>query len=183
MQTFGYARPSAFATTIAEQQGALEQAGCSEIVVDRTKGVHPRDLKKRFALLNRIQPEDTLVVFRLECLAVSGKDLLETLSFLIERRIHLQVLHDNIHSGRDVSRQTLLAVTLAYATLSGPKPSELGTIRTAGRTSILRPEDWPKIRGDIKVMSTSQVARQHNVSRSTLYNYLKRMEKQAQIAD
>jgi len=180
LQTIGYARASAFAFDIAEQVTALESAGCSEIVIDRGRGRHPRDLKKRSALLSRLQTDDTLVIFRLECIAVSGKDLLETLSDLTERKICLRVLHNNLHSGRDAWKETLIAITVAYTALSAAKGPEEDELRVAGRTAILRAEDWEKIQADTKVMSASAVARQHKVSRSTLYNYLRRMEKQSE---
>ena len=182
MQTIGYARASTFAVDLLEQITALESAGCTEIVIDRGRGRHPRDLKKRSALLARLQADDTLVVSRLECIAVSGKDLLETLSYLTERKVHLQVLHNNLHSAHDGYKETLLAITIAYTSLSTAKIPEEDVLRAAGRTAILRPEDWAKIQADAKIMSTSAVARQHNVSRSTLYNYLRRMEKQSETA-
>lgn len=58
MQTIGYARASAFVVDIAEQVTALESAGCSEIVIDRGRGRHPRDLKKRSALLSRLETSE-----------------------------------------------------------------------------------------------------------------------------
>jgi DNA invertase Pin-like site-specific DNA recombinase len=182
LQTIGYARPSWHAADLKEQVAALTRAGCCDVVVDHGRGRHPRDLKKRVALLNRLQPDDTLVVSRLECIAVSGKDLLTTLSLLIERKIHLQILHDNLHGARDGFKETLSAITTAFAILSTAVASEDGDVRIAGRSAILRPEDWERIQADAKVMSAAAVARQHNVSRSTLYNYLKRMEKQSEHA-
>lgn len=182
MQTIGYARPSLHAADLAAQISALTNAGCSDVIVDHGRGRHPRDLKKRIVVLNRLQTNDTLVVYRLECIAVSGKDLLATLSLLIDRKIHLQVLHDNLHSARDGCKETFVAITAAFAILSTAISYDDGDVRLPGRSAILRSEDWEQIQADAKVMSAAAVARHHNVSRSTLYNYLRRMEKQSEHA-
>lgn len=67
-------------------------------------------------------------------------------------------------------------ITVAYSALASDKEDVSLPPASVGRTAILRPEDWRAVQADAMTMSVTDVARKYKVSRSTLYNYLKRMD-------
>lgn len=69
MSAFAYARSGNADVELAVQLASLIDAGCSDIAIDRTHGRHPRDLRRRSALLKTLGPGDTILVYRLDCLA------------------------------------------------------------------------------------------------------------------
>ena len=71
----GYARVSTQDQHLDLQQDALRQAGCTKIIVDRVSGTVPE--RPGLAQLKEIlRADDTLVVWRLDRLGRSLKDLI-----------------------------------------------------------------------------------------------------------
>ena len=80
----GYARDSPHDLTLAIQHDALETAGCSKIFTDTISGAKSqrKGLEKA---LSTLRPGDTLVVWRLDRLGTSIKELVATMTFLAEQ--------------------------------------------------------------------------------------------------
>src|SRR5262245_18845464 len=78
MTTFGYARVSTDGQTLAAQTEALHSAGCARIYAEKISGAYSDrpQLAKAIAALGE---GDTLVVCKLDRLARSTRDLLNTL--------------------------------------------------------------------------------------------------------
>jgi DNA invertase Pin-like site-specific DNA recombinase len=91
----GYARVSTHDQTLALQQDALEKAGCSKIFTDVISGakVERNGLAEA---LEYVRAGDTLVVWRLDRLGRSLKDLIEKLTELHNRKIGFKSLTENI---------------------------------------------------------------------------------------
>lgn len=89
----GYARVSTHDQHLALQQDALQQAGCTKIIVDRVSGTVAErpGLAKIKELL---RAGDTLVVWRLDRLGRSLKDLIAWVSWFEQEGIGLQSLHE-----------------------------------------------------------------------------------------
>src|ERR671915_2316924 len=91
----GYARVSTHDQTLALQQDALEKAGCTKIFTDTISGVKAERRGLREAL-EYVRAGDTLVVWRLDRLGRSLKDLIEKLTELHNRKIGFKSLTENI---------------------------------------------------------------------------------------
>jgi DNA invertase Pin-like site-specific DNA recombinase len=89
----GYARVATQEQHLDLQQDALQQAGCTRIIVDRVSGTVPErpGLTK---LKEILRAEDTLVVWRLDRLGRSLKDLIAWVAWLEQEGIGLRSLHE-----------------------------------------------------------------------------------------
>ena len=89
----GYARVSTQDQHLDLQQDALQQAGCTRIIVDRVSGTVAE--RPGLAKLKEIlRAEDTLVVWRLDRLGRSLKDLIAWVAWLEQEGIGLRSLHE-----------------------------------------------------------------------------------------
>ena len=116
------------------------------------------------------------MVYRIDCLAVSGVDLIRTMARIRSRNAVLLTTAPN-----SFCDDTIDAITSAFDALANAMPSDDRSPRPVGRSAILGPADWPQVQKDCEAMSTTAVAKRHNVSRSTLYNYIDRMRHGADI--
>jgi DNA invertase Pin-like site-specific DNA recombinase len=90
MTIYGYARVSTDGQTLVAQEAALTGAGCAKVYAEKVSGVvtDRRALSKAIAVL---QEGDTLIVTRLDRLARSTRDLLNTLDAIAKKGRRLQV--------------------------------------------------------------------------------------------
>ena len=89
----GYARVSTHDQHLDLQQEALQQAGCTKIIVDRVSGTVAE--RPGLAQLKEIlRADDTLVVWRLDRLGRSLKDLIAWVAWLEQEGIGLRSLHE-----------------------------------------------------------------------------------------
>jgi hypothetical protein len=93
----GYARGSPHNQTLTIQQDALKTAGCSNIFTDIAGGGKTKHQGLDKAL-SSLRPGDTLVVWRLDRLGTSIKELVATMTFLAEQGIGFKSLTDNKES-------------------------------------------------------------------------------------
>jgi DNA invertase Pin-like site-specific DNA recombinase len=101
----GYARVSTHEQNLALQQDALTQAGCQKIIVDRVSGTVAErpGLAQIKALL---RAGDTLVVWRLDWLGRSIKDLINWVSWLEHEEVGLKSLHEVIDTTSPTGKLT-----------------------------------------------------------------------------
>jgi DNA invertase Pin-like site-specific DNA recombinase len=95
MALIGYARVSTNEQHLHLQQGALSAAGCLKIFIDTISGVKS-ERKGLVEALDYIRDGDTLVVWRLDRLGRSLKDLIERITDLHSRNIGFKSLTENI---------------------------------------------------------------------------------------
>src|SRR6201982_1260852 len=93
MTTYGYARVSTDGQTLAAQDAKLRGAGCSKVSAGEASGAKPgrAELRKVVARLNE---GDVLMVTRLDRLARSTRDLLNTLDEIAKRGAGFKSLAD-----------------------------------------------------------------------------------------
>jgi DNA invertase Pin-like site-specific DNA recombinase len=91
----GYARVSTQEQDLALQLDALQAAGCARIYTEKASGAQ-RDRPQLHAALDYMRPEDTLVVWKLDRLARSLRQLLDTVEALHRRQIGLRSLTEAI---------------------------------------------------------------------------------------
>ena len=94
MTTYGYARVSTDGQTVAAQDAQLRAAGCAKVYAETASGAKT-DRRELAKILRRLQPEDVLMVTRLDRLARSTRDLLNILHTLGERKVGFKSLADS----------------------------------------------------------------------------------------
>ena len=176
----GYARVSTQEQDLALQLEALRAAGCERIYTEKASGAQ-RDRPQLQAALDYMRPDDTLVVWKLDPLARSLRQLLDTVEALHSRQIGLRSLTEAIDTStpggtlvfhlfgalaefeRAIIRERTRA-GLAAARARG---------RTGGRPSALAPADKIAARALLKdpAITVEEVAHRLRVSPATLYRH------------
>ena len=95
MALIGYARVSTNDQNLHLQQDALSTAGCLKIFTDTISGVKS-ERKSLAEALDYVRGGDTLVVWRLDRLGRSLKDLIESITELHSQNIGFKSLTENI---------------------------------------------------------------------------------------
>lgn len=95
IKVFGYARTSTDRQNLDLQIAALERAECDEIIVEQASGAQ-KDRPKLRGLMDKLRDGDKLVVWKLDRLARSMRQLVETIEDLNERGVEFQSLTENI---------------------------------------------------------------------------------------
>jgi DNA invertase Pin-like site-specific DNA recombinase len=93
MTVYGYARVSTDGQTVAAQVASLKAAGAAKVFSETASGAKT-DRAELAKALRVLQPGDTLLVSRLDRLARSTRDLLNTLHTLAERGVGFKSLVD-----------------------------------------------------------------------------------------
>ena len=177
----GYARVSTQDQNPELQLDALKEAGCEKVFVEKASGAQ-RERPELQAALEFVRSGDMLVVWKLDRLARSLKQLIETVESLEERGIGFRSLTEAIDtttSGgrlvfhifgalaefeRSIIRERTMA-GLASARARG---------RLGGRPRGLSQDDITAAKALLndQHITVDQVARRLGVATSTLYRYL-----------
>ena len=91
----GYARVSTHEQHLTLQTDALQQAGCQRIFEDRISGAGS-DRPGLKSALEYVRKSDTLLVWRLDRLGRSLKDLIEIIGSLEKRHVGFKSLQESI---------------------------------------------------------------------------------------
>ena len=178
----GYARVSTSDQTLDLQKDALEKDGCTRIFTDTASGAKAERIGLEEAL-NYVRAGDTLVVWRLDRLGRSLPHLIETITGLENRKIGFRSITESIDtttSGgklvfhifgalaefeRDIIRErTQAGLTAARARgRKGGRPKAI-----TGRKVAMARELYNSRKHTI-----DEICRTLNISRATLYRYLK----------
>ena len=181
----GYARVSTQDQTLALQQDALEKAGCEKIFTDAASGAKA-ERKGLEGALAYVRKGDTLVVWRLDRLGRSLKDLIERITDLNNRKIGFKSITENIDtttSGgklifhifgalaefeRDVIRERTQAGLIAARARGRkggrPKAKGLNTPKKVAMAKALYAD---------KTNTINDICKTLNISRATFYRRIK----------
>lgn len=99
----GYARVSTGDQNLDLQKNALVRAECEQIFEDTASGKNARRQGLRRAI-RRLKPGDSLVVWKLDRLGRSVRDLITLVSELQDRGIHFRSLTDSIDTSTPAGR-------------------------------------------------------------------------------
>ena len=177
----GYARVSTEDQKLDLQHDALLKTGCEKIFDETVSGAAPR-LPVRQELLEYARPGDTVVVFKLDRLGRSLRDLIDIVNALGERGVGLRSLRESIDT-------TTPAAKLTFHVFCALAEFERDTVRertragllaarkrgkTPGRPRSLSPQQVEMARTMMANpnLSARQVAAQLGVHRATLYRSL-----------
>lgn len=101
----GYARVSSSGQHLDVQRTALTDAGCEKIYAEKVSGVGERvELQ---AALQYLREGDCLVVYKLDRLGRSLKDLLDIIEQLQKKKVNLVSLKDSIDTGSTTGKLVL----------------------------------------------------------------------------
>lgn len=177
----GYARVSTQDQDPALQHDALTQIGCNKVYTEKASGAQ-RDRPQLIAAIEFMRAGDTLVVWKLDRLARSVKQLIETVEDLEQRGIGFRSLTESIDTttpGGKLIFHVFAALAefersiireRTHAGLAAAKARG----RTGGRPSALSADDLAAAKALLRdpEITVAQVARRVGVSPSTLYRYL-----------
>jgi DNA invertase Pin-like site-specific DNA recombinase len=178
----GYARISTHEQTLALQQDALRQAGCTKIFTDTASGAS-QERPGLDQAISHCRQGDTLVVWRLDRLGRSLRHLIDTITALDRDGIGFKSLTEAIDtttSGgklifhifgalaefeRDIIRErTQAGLSAARARgRKGGRPKALSVKKTEMARRLLAD----------KASSITDICKTLNISRATLYRYFK----------
>jgi DNA invertase Pin-like site-specific DNA recombinase len=181
----GYARVSTQDQTLNLQKDALKKIGCNKIFTDTASGAKAERNGLEEAL-EYVREGDTLVVWRLDRLGRSLKHLIETISQLDTRKIGFKSLTENIDtttSGgklifhifgalaefernliRERTQAGLLAARVRGRLGGRPKAKALNTPKKVDMAQRLYND---------KNNTIDEICKTLNISRATLYRYIK----------
>ena len=112
MTVYGYARVSTAGQSLYEQKETLKNAGAEMIFSEKYSGTTTSRPKFK-KLVNLIEPNDTLIVTKLDRFARNTREALNLIDDLLKQKIVIKVLNlgtiDNAPMGRMIVR-TLLSV-------------------------------------------------------------------------
>ena len=99
----GYARVSTIDQNTDLQTDALRAAGCKKIFIDKISGVKSErpELNK---LKEQLREGDTLVVWRLDRLGRSLRDLIDWMNYLEKEKVVLKSLLESIDTGNPTGK-------------------------------------------------------------------------------
>jgi len=177
----GYARVSTRDQKPHLQLDALQESGCERIFEETASGAK-RDRPELKAVLDFMRAGDNLVVWKLDRLARSTRQLLETVEALELRGIGLKILTQNIDT-TNAGGRLIFTVFSAIAEFEREIIRErtragLDAARTRGRTGgrprALSDKDLKEARVLLTdpEITVEDVARRLGVGPSTLYRYL-----------
>lgn len=177
----GYARVSTRDQNAQSQIDALRGAGCDRVFMEKVSGAQ-RDRPELKAALDYIRAGDTLVVWKLDRLARSVRQLVETAENLAKRQIGLKVLTQQIDTtspgGRLVFHVFAAVAEFERELMLERTHAGLATARAANRRGG-RPKalDESKIRRAKAMLAdpmitVEEVAHQMGVQVSTLYRHI-----------
>ena len=177
----GYARVSTLDQSPALQLDALKAAGCDRIFEEKASGAK-EDRPQLMRALDHMRPGDVLVVWKLDRLARSIKQLVSLLEDLNRRGIGFRCLAPSIDTTTPEGR-LLYTITGAFAqfereiiqqrTMAGLKAA-LARGRKGGRPTKMDAGTLAAAKAMLKdpTISVATVAKRLGVSRATLYNHI-----------
>lgn len=177
----GYAKVSTQEQNLDLQIIALEEAGCKKIFTEKASGGQ-RDRPELMAAMNYIRPEkDVLVVWKLDRLARSLKQLVETIEKFEAQKIGFLSLTESINTTTSDGRLIfhIFASLAEFERSIIRERTTAGLIaakqngRTGGRPSALKEKDLAIAKTLLQdpSITVEDVAKRMQVAPSTLYRY------------
>ena len=177
----GYARVSTEDQKLDPQRDALHRAGCERIFEEKMSGRAGTKRQAFEAALAFLRPDDQLVVWKIDRLGRSLREMLETAHRLQEQNVRLRSLTENIDTESATGRLmfNFLGTIAEYfldlnreRTMEGLRAA-LARGRKGGRRRALSDADLEVGRALLAAgtVSVADVAKRLGVSRPTLYRY------------
>lgn len=177
----GYARVSTLDQNPRLQLDALERVGCIDTFTDHASGTID-DRPELTRVLERLQPGNTLVVWKLDRLGRSMRHLVDTVTALQARDIGFRSLQESIDTttpgGKLVFHIFAALAEFERDLISERTKAGLDAARARGRVGGRKPSMTPqkiaaaKAMRDVGDHTMAEIAAAVGVGRSTLYRHL-----------
>ena len=179
----GYSRVSTNDQSLNSQIDKLKEFGCEKIFTDVISGSKSErnGLKE---MLDYLRENDTVVVFRLDRLGRSLKDLIDIMNLFKNKNIHFKSISENIDTATPTGK-LIFHITGAFAeferniirerTKAGIE-SARARGRKGGRPTKMTEEriKMAKILHNDKSLSINDILKQMNIKRGLFYRMLKK---------
>jgi DNA invertase Pin-like site-specific DNA recombinase len=179
----GYARVSNSDQNPNLQTDALKVAGCQKIFIDKISGTKS-DRPELNKLKEQLREGDTIVVWRLDRLGRSLKDLIEWVNYLEKEKVALRSLHESI----DTTTPTGKLIFHLFGALAEFERNLIVERTNAGLTAArargIKGGRKPKLDAtkqktaqtmyDAKNHTVKEICETLKITKPTLYKYLKR---------
>lgn len=187
----GYARVSTAEQNLDLQRGALKAAGCERVITDKASGaVAARPGLEK--LKEQLRAGDTLVVWRLDRLGRSLRDLIGWMTYLEEEKVGLLSLHEAIDTTTTSGKLTfhLFGALAEFERnlIRERTQAGLAAARSRGRKGG-RPTALDKDKRDLAVklyhdneVSIAKICTMLGISKPTLYAYVRSAEDLERVA-
>lgn len=182
MAKIGYARVSTRDQKLDSQIDSLEQYGCERIFSEKVSGRKQKrsELEK---CLDHLRSGDTLVIYKLDRLGRTTKQLIELSQWLEDNNIELEIINMNLNT-KDAMGKMFFTMMSAFAELEANLLSErtkkgLEAARARGRKGG-RPPIPDRIQRQIIFMYNEekltyrQIANEFNISKMSVYRVIKK---------
>jgi DNA invertase Pin-like site-specific DNA recombinase len=178
----GYARVSTHEQHLDLQQDALKRAGCKKVIVDQVSGAVAE--RPGLAKVKELLREgDTLVVWRLDRLGRSIKDLIAWMDWLEKEGVGLRSLHESIDSTTPSGKLTfhIFAALAEFERQLIQERTQAGLRaarargRLGGRPRALNPDKRQRVVElyEKKQLAVKEICKMMGISKPTLYAYVR----------
>lgn len=182
---YGYARVSTTDQSVDFQVSALKAAGCERIFIDEGISGVARARPALSDVLATLEANDTLIVWRLDRVARSMVELVDTVTGLHNRGVGFQSLSEHVDLTTSIGEFTLhiLSAVAAFERSLIIERTKAGLTEARAKGVVLgrKPSlNGERLREDISLirlgMGVKEAALQIGVGRSTLYRYLRQLK-------
>jgi DNA invertase Pin-like site-specific DNA recombinase len=184
----GYARVSTHEQHLALQQDALTQAGCKKIIVDRVSGT-VGERPGLATIKELLRTGDTLVVWRLDRLGRSIRDLIAWVTWLEQEGIGLRSLQEVIDTTSPTGKLTfhIFAALAEFERQLIQERTQAGLRaarargRVGGRPKALATNKRPRAVQlyQEKQLTVKEICEMMGISKPTLYAYVRQAQASA----
>ena len=185
MALYGYARCSLSSQSVASQLVQLKQAGCARIFTDEGVSGAKSERPGYQELLSILKTNDTVIVYKLDRLGRTTRDLLEKIDHLTQMGVRFQSITEHIDLDT-AAGELLLHLLGSFAafersllverTKAGLHSARLAG-KQIGRPPVMSEHEITLAKSRIRDGEPiPQIARSFGVGRSTLYRYIQTAE-------
>jgi DNA invertase Pin-like site-specific DNA recombinase len=178
---FGYARVSTLEQNLSLQIDALKAAGCDDIIKDEASGKNTNRPGLTNLLNNKLRTGDELIVWRLDRLGRSLKELIELINDFENKGIKFNSLTESINTGTS-SGKLIFNIFASLAEFERNLIRErtiagLNSARARGRLGGRPGIDKTKINAALqlynkKELTINEICKTIGISKATLYKYI-----------
>lgn len=179
----GYARVSTKDQNLDPQIDALKKIGCKKIFSEKVSGTKKERVEFE-KLLNSLKNGDTLIVTSIDRLGRTSKELIFLLDHFKEKGVNLKSITEGIFDtsspmGEAVFQIMAILKAMEIKVLKERTMQGLEAARKRGRKGGRKPGSYNKVKAAAAVKMwmedkpISEILQELEISRSTLYEYLK----------
>jgi DNA invertase Pin-like site-specific DNA recombinase len=178
-----YCRVSTHDQSLDLQIDALKAAGCTKFFTEKKSGKNMNDRPELLKALQYCRESDTLVVWKIDRLARSVKDLVDIMSQIEKKGVQFQSLTENIDTNSSTGKLLFgIMSSLSEFQISLTKERVLAGLKSArergrvgGRPRAINDEKLDQIMRMFKAgIAVKTISQQLNISVPTIYRYMQK---------